>query len=70
MTRTVVCAVCGRKILDLGKPWNLTGWSAVTVIGRDCALNEYHVCPDHSEWTVSGSPDSPVVRRCALITGP
>lgn len=69
MNRTVVCAVCGKRILDNGKPWNLKGWTAVTAIGADCTLSEFHVCPDHPTWTVSGPPGSQEVRRCGRTTG-
>lgn len=62
MTRVCACEICGRRVLDLGKPWNLKGWTTVTSIGPDCELIEYHICPDHPQWSVSGSPRSPVVR--------
>ena len=56
MSRVMECEICRRKALDLGKPWNLKGWTVLTTIGPDCELIEHRVCPDHPEWSVSGSP--------------
>lgn len=61
MSRECVCAICGRKALDLGKPWNLKGWTTVTAINDDCSLSMFRICPDHPQWTVRGPPGSQVV---------
>lgn len=70
MTHEISCAKCGRKVLDLGKPWDLKGWTTVTTINHDCSLSMFRICPDHAEWTVIGHPGNQEVRRCALMTGP
>lgn len=63
MSRVCECDICHRRILDLGKPWNMAGWTEATSRDEDGNPTTIHVCPRHRAWVfVKGSHPQEVAR--------